>query len=157
MAGGARASIQIKADSKIVYNVVSDVPNMPKWAAEVEECRWLGGAKGPVAGAKFKGINKNGASRWWTVSRVTDAKPGRSFAWRVTSMGSPIADWRYLIDGTDDGCQVTESTTDLRSGFFRMISPVATGVSDRDEHNLRNIEETLRNLKDYIESGRYRS
>ncbi len=155
MANGAHASIEIKAHPQVVYDLVSDIPRLPRWAAETISCRWVDGADGPRVGARFRGVNRHGPVRWSTTLSVTEATSGRAFAWRVTAFGSPIATWRYDIEETADGCRVTESTTDLRNAFFRrVVGPLGTGVADRAEHNRRNIEATLQKLKNYAESVR---
>jgi Polyketide cyclase / dehydrase and lipid transport len=151
---GAQASVDIQADPQVVYELVSDVPGLPRWAAETVSCRWVD-VDGPRVGARFRGLNRRGPLVWRTMSAVTEADPGRAFAWRVTAFGSPIAAWRYDIEPTAEGCRVTESTTDLRNAFFRrIVGPIGTGVTDRAEHNRRNIEATLQNLKTYAESER---
>jgi uncharacterized protein YndB with AHSA1/START domain len=151
---GAQASVDIRADPQVVYELVSDVPALPRWAAETVSCHWVDGVDGPHVGARFRGVNRRGPVVWRTTSAVTEADPGRAFAWRVTALGSPIAAWRYDIEATADGCRVTESTTDLRNAFFRwVVGPLGTGVTDRAEHNRRNIEATLQNLKKYAESA----
>ena len=86
---------------------------------------------------------------------MTAAQPGRRFAWRVTAVGSPIAEWSYDIEPVGSGCRVTERTADLRNAFFRrVVGPLGTGVADRSEHNRRNIERTLQALSAYVSSPR---
>src|SRR5256885_2034195 len=108
--------------------MVSDVPRMPEWAVENTRCAWLGGATGPRVGARFRGQNRKGRRLWWTTSTVTGADPGRRFAFRVTSLGLPVADWAYEIEPAPHGCIVTESTW-YRAGFLlrRVLAPAFTG------------------------------
>jgi hypothetical protein len=147
------ASIEIDADPQAVYEVVTDVVNLPRWAAETVSCRWLG-AGGPVVGARFRGVNRHGPLRWWTTSTVTEARPGACFAWKVTALRWPIAEWRYEIEAVDGGCRVTERTTSLANPFFRrVVGPLGTGVADRAAHNRRNMEKTLQALKAHLTSS----
>ena len=66
---------------------------------------------------------------------VTEASPGRAFAFDVRSTTIPVAHWRYEIVAADGGCHVTESTWDRRPGWFRKIARYATGVHDRTAAN----------------------
>lgn len=143
------ASIDVAAPARIVYDLVSDVPNMPRWAAETYRCEWVDGADAPVVGARFQGRNQNGRSKWATVCEVTDAEPGRRFAFRVRVFGMDVADWAYEIKPVEGGgCRVTETNVILANWLIRkVIAPSATGVKDRATHNQRNMELTLSRLK----------
>ncbi|NUW31871.1 SRPBCC family protein [Nonomuraea sp. SMC257] len=144
-------SVEVAAPAEVVYELVSDVPRLPSWAAECVSCRWMGGATGPAPGARFLGVNRNGFFRWFTVSEVRDAEPGRLFAWEVVP---GLARWEYRITPTGAGCTVTESTWDGR-GFVisHVIGPVLTGVHDRRAANARNIARTLDRLKAAAEAA----
>ncbi|MGW9046997.1 SRPBCC family protein [Streptomyces lydicus] len=62
-------------------------------------------------GARFRGHNRNGLRRWVTTSRITDADPGRRFAYEVTApLGVPVSRWQYDIAPSAKGCTVTETT-----------------------------------------------
>lgn len=148
----AQSSIDIAAPPELVYEIVSDVENLPKWAAETTKCKWLGEATGPAVGAKFRGVNKHKGRIWAMSCKVTEAEPGRTFAFDVGLAGVKTAHWRYDIEPADGGCRVTEST--------RRISPrvptiafnrAMLGIKDRDEHNQHNIERTLEQLKAFAE------
>lgn len=140
----ATGSVEIEAPPELVYELVSDVPNMPTWAAECVRCKWLGDATGPELGARFVGSNRNGRFRWSTVAEVTAAEPARRFAFTVLWTSR----WEYLIEPTASGCRVTESTWDIRNWFMRrVLAPLLTGVRDRGTHNTANIAATLASLK----------
>lgn len=102
-------------------------------------------------GSVFKGHNRNGAKSWSTTCTVTDAEPGKAFAFDVKSLVFPVAHWRYDIAASDGGCTVTESTWDRRAGWFKKIAGLATGVSDRDGANAEHIRLTLQRLKERAE------
>jgi hypothetical protein len=141
----------VKAAPLRLYELVSDLPRMGEWSPENNGGKWLGGATGPVAGARFRGTNRNGPMIWMTSVTVTDAEPGRRFAFDVDVLGVPISTWAYTFADDVDGCIVTESWTDRRPGWMRVTS-IATGVRNRPSHNRRNMLETLRKLKAAAES-----
>jgi hypothetical protein len=71
---------------------------MADFAEEFYRARWIRGATGPGVGNWFSGANRNGRRRWWTQSQITDAEPGRRFAYHVrTPFFVPISRWEYEI------------------------------------------------------------
>lgn len=149
----AQSSIEIAASPELVYELVSDVPNLPNWAAETDRCTWLGEADRAVVGAKFRGRNKHNRRVWATTCTVTAADPGRRFAFKVQVAGVPSALWRYDIEPTADGCRVTESTRRVSPRpAALLVNRLLLGISDRDSHNQRNIEHTLAKLKEHAEA-----
>ena len=132
--------------------MVSDVTRMGEWSPENEGGEWLGGAAPAQAGARFRATNRVGSKSWKTVTTVVDAQPGRRFAFRPSFGPVKVAEWAYTFEPTGGGCRVTESWTDLRPGWFKPISRMGTGVTDRAEHNRRGMEETLARLAAAAES-----
>jgi hypothetical protein len=151
-APSASGRIEVDASPAQVYALVSDPGVLAELSDEYTGHRWLGGASGPAAGARFRGSNKNGFRRWSTLSTVTDADEGSRFAFDVRSFGQPVARWQYDIEPDGDGCVVTEQTWERRSRWFKVVSSFATGVWRRDESNQASIDETLRRLKAKVEA-----
>ena len=79
---------------------------------------------------------------------ITDADPGRVFAFDVRYLGLPIAHWRYDIAPDGGGCRVTERTWDRRPGWLSKTARLATGVPDREAANTEHIRATLERLKE---------
>ena len=154
-AASAQAEVRINADPETVYRLITDLPTLASLAEEAQAMKWR---KGDAAqpGAVFKGHNRNGFYRWSTTCTVTDAEPGRAFAFDVTYLGVPVARWRYdiiALNGTaDGGCRVTERTWDRRPGWFSKTAWVGTGVKDRDTANAEHIKLTLQRLKEKAEA-----
>ena len=149
----ASAQTEIEAGPEAVYTLVSDLPRLEKVAVEFERGRWLDGVTEARVGARFRGTNKRTWRRWTTTVTVTDAEPGRRFAFDVTYYGLPISRWQYDFEPRGTGCLVRESTWDRTPAWFRPIGRLGSGVRDRAEVNRRNIERTLRQLKDAAERG----
>ncbi len=144
---------EIAAPAELVWAMVSDVTRMGEWSPENVGGEWVGGATGPVPGAKFRGTNRNGTKKWKTVATLVDVEPGRRFSFRVGVAGIRVADWCYDIESTETGCRVTETWTDLRPGLFKPVARLATGVADRASHNRAGMEQTLERLAASAESG----
>jgi hypothetical protein len=140
------ASVDITADPATVYALLTDLPTFTTLVEETHTMEWQRGSAA-TPGAVFKGQNRNGSKTWTTKCTVTDADPGRTFAFDVTSMMLPVAHWRYDITSTGNGCQVTEATWDRRAGWFKKVAGLATGISARDSANAEHIRLTLERLK----------
>jgi hypothetical protein len=145
MRGEAR--IQIKAPPEHVWGMVADVTRMGEWSPECVRCEWLGGATGPVAGARFRGDNRRGPRRWSMVSTVTAAEPGREFAFVVNRTG---ATWRYRLAPLRDGTELTESY-DVPPGPIRRR--VFYKVMGRQRALDVGIHRTLERIKAAAEAG----
>ena len=78
-----------------------------------------------------------------------DREPGKELAWDVTSiLGMPVARWTYRIEAENAGSRVTETSEDKRRGpVMKILGVLASGVSDRDEHNKAGMEQTLARIK----------
>ena len=140
-------SREIAAPADTVWAMVSDVTRMGEWSPENVGGTWLDGATGPRPGARFRGTNQHGKRKWTSVATVVDSEPGRRFSFRVTAGGGiKVAEWGYSFEPTATGCRVTETWKDERSRFFKPISGMATGVSDRAAYNRAGMEQTLERL-----------
>lgn len=145
-APNASAEIVVDADPAAVYALVTDLRTLTDLAEETVRMRWTRGSSA-APGARFRGTNRNGWRRWSTTCTVTDAEPGRRFAFDVRTFGIPVARWQYDLEPAGGGCRVTESTWDRRPGWFVTPGGLATGVADRDTVNAANIRATLQRLK----------
>lgn len=153
MPASVKASVAVAADPAAVYALITDLQSLASLAEEADAMEWTKGSAA-APGAVFKGHNRNGSKTWTTTCTVTDAEPGRAFAFDVKTGGFiPVAHWRYDIEATDGGCTVTESTWDRRPGWIKKPAGWTTGVMDRESANAEHIRITLERLKKRAESG----
>jgi ribosome-associated toxin RatA of RatAB toxin-antitoxin module len=136
----------VAAPADAVWALVADITRMCEFSPENTRCEWIGGAEGPVVGAKFRGTNENGNKKWKTVATVVDAQPGRSFAFVVKAGPFGVARWEYQFDSTGNGCRVTETWIDQRGFVGRTLGGPVSGVADRAAHNRSGMETTLERL-----------
>jgi uncharacterized protein YndB with AHSA1/START domain len=145
------ARIHIDAAPEAVYAMVADITRMGEWSPETVSARWVDGASGAAVGAKFKGKNKRRMS-WTTTCTVTDADPGRLFAFSVGK-----THWRYEFAAADGGTDVVESFSfaDEPGRLERFFTKVGTGVSwdERPAQMVEGMQETLRRVKAAAESA----
>jgi uncharacterized protein YndB with AHSA1/START domain len=144
-------SIDIAAPPEKVWGLLTDVTQMGRWSPECHRCEWLGGATGPVVGAKFKGHNKRGVMRWSTVSTVTTADEPNHFAWEVDKSAMR---WGYQFVPIDGGTSVTEYREEYASFRLSVRLAYKLGLLGRDPDAivLRGMRETLERLKAAAES-----
>ncbi len=143
----------IAADPHVVYALVADVTAMGRWSPENTGGRWVGGGTPGSVGSRFVGSNRDGWRRWSTLCTVTEAEPGRRFAFSVAFGALAVSTWTYDFAPAKRGVQVTESWADRRPSWMRALSPVVMGYSDRVKHNRAGIEATLAGLAAAVEVG----
>lgn len=147
-------SVRIAADPRAVWAMVTDLPRMGDLSPENIGGRWIGGATGPAVGARFRGVNRNGAKEWWTRVLVVVCEPGRLFTFDVRSpIGIRVSRWSYEITPTDDGCVLSEHWYRVGNWFVRrFLGPKVTGRVDRPGYNVESIEHTLAKVKAHFET-----
>lgn len=139
-------SINIEATPEAVYAILTDLTRISELSPECYKAEWEGGATEAVAGAKFRGYNDNGGHKWDAGCVVVVADPGREWAFEVPGDDGRSTIWRYQIEATESGCQVTESFDSpiLDGEFFQKIN--------RHQLLLDNIAQSLANLKAVAEA-----
>jgi hypothetical protein len=146
--GIVSSAIEIDAAPEVVYALVSDVTRTGEWSPECVRCRWLGGATFADAGARYRGVSRNGWRRWSTTSTIRDARPGVELVWDVSYLRRPVARWSYRLRSVDGGrTLLTESVEDRRERWLQIVSPLITGARDRAARNADTIGTTLQRIK----------
>ncbi len=64
----------IHARPDTVYDLISDITRMSTFSPETTSAQWLSGADHAAVGARFKGTNAIGRTRWSTKPTVTAAE-----------------------------------------------------------------------------------
>ena len=145
-------TVHMKATPDAVWSLVSDVTRIGEFSPETFEAEWLGGATGPAVGARFRGhVNRNNKGvKYWTECAVTDAVPGKVFAFDVVVGSRVVNSWRYEIETAGDGVDVTES--------FALDQNPATKVYwlllgwARGRTNREGMRTTLNRIRDVVEA-----
>ncbi len=102
------ASIEIDAAPARVWELVSDLRNMPRWSPQCRRTIVRGGVM--REGAKLVNINRRGLLFWPTQSMVTDFVPDERIAFRVKENWTiwsfdlePTADWGHAAGAAPRG------------------------------------------------------
>ncbi|TDV57428.1 SRPBCC family protein [Actinophytocola oryzae] len=149
----ATGEVTLEASPEQVYRLVSDPVAMADLAEEFYKAKWIRGAKEAAVGNWFSGTNRNGWRRWVTHAEITEADPGRRFAYRVrTPFYVPISRWEYEITPTEEGCHLAVTNWLRVPGWFVPVAIFITGQPDRAGTNNTNIATTLTRLKQHVES-----
>ena len=150
------AQIYIAAPPESVYELISDVTRVGEWSPECHRCEWLDNATGPAVGVRFRGHNGRKWLRWGLSARITDAEPGKLFAFR-TEPFSPVNKvpqtlWRYELEATGSGTTLKESFHAL--WVFPLVVLLAFGGKKARLAQLRqNLETTLARIKAVAEAS----
>lgn len=140
-------TVQMAAEPKVVWDLVSDVTRIGEFSPETFEARWTRGSTGPEVGAYFKGhVKRNGVGpTYWTLCRVTECVPERDFGFVVEMNGSALNHWRYQLTPTEAGTAVTESYELAPVGYMKVYWAVLGRLRGRT--NERGMRQTLERIK----------
>lgn len=145
-------TVHIDAPPSDVWALVTDVTRIGEFSPETFEAEWVGGATGPEVGARFRGhVKRNGRGpTYWTPCVVVACEPEREFAFGVGRPGKALNTWRYRLEPSGGGTDVTESfqlsdTLVLRL-YWRLLGWA------RGKTNRNGMATTLERMKTALES-----
>ena len=143
----------IEAPPAHVWELVTDIVRMGQWSPEYQGGEWRDGAIGPVVGCRFRGRNRRRDRAWESVSTVTEAEAGKSFAWAVGDPGNAAATWRFVLapEGTGTLLRQHVQLGPGRSGLTARIEELPHReeeiVASRTAEHRRNMQSTLGGIK----------
>ena len=103
-------SVEVDATPEQVWTLLTDITRAGEWSHETQGGEWLDGADGPAVGARFRGRNQNGRSKWSRQCEVVVADGPRTISWRTvpTALFRDSTIWTYELEPTDSGCRITQ-------------------------------------------------
>jgi uncharacterized protein YndB with AHSA1/START domain len=145
-------TVHIKASPEQVWDLVSDVTKIGRYSPETFEAEWLDGATGPAVGARFRGhVKRNGKGpTYWAACTVTACEPGRVFEFGVGAPGKALNTWRYELQPSGDGTDVTESFALKRTVPLRIYWALLGWARGRTNRN--GMRQTLERMKAELEN-----
>lgn len=151
-------SLHVDAPPERVWRLVSDITRMGEWSPVCYRCEWVGEPARPEVGSRFKGYNRQGPFRWWTVCEITGAEPGRLFEFRtidgslaVGYRGREMTRWRYEFAPDGIGTRVTESYQVV--SFPWLLRPASIVLRRQGDQRRDGMRTTLDRLKAAAESA----
>jgi ligand-binding SRPBCC domain-containing protein len=149
-------SITVAASPQVVWQLVSEPENYPRWSPEATGITRRSGAGPWQVGDTFMGTNRIWVP-WFTICTVTERTDGRRFAFDVDLGPVPIANWAYEVHGEGDTTVVREVWTDRRTGALggpvKLVGPLVGRGRDAAAHNRASMRATLIALKSAAESS----
>jgi hypothetical protein len=143
------ASISVKAEPQAVYDLVSDVTQIPSWSPECVRCEWVGLDR-------FKGWNRRGKGRWSTTSRVTTREPGRAFGFSTQLGRKDFTRWTYRMEpGEAAGTTLLTEEFELCRSLSKPIvwfERYVLGVDDRRADLQANLERSIDRVRELAEA-----
>src|SRR3954471_18312363 len=102
--------VDVEATPAQVWALLADVTRSGEWSHETQGAEWLDGATAAAPGARFRGRNKNGRTKWSRVCEVLTADAPLVISWRTVPTGvyPDSTRWTYELAPIDGGCRVTQ-------------------------------------------------
>ena len=145
------ASIEIAAPPAKVWDLVSDLTNMPRWSPQCRKTIVRGGAM--QEGAKLININRRGLLFWPTQAMVTEFEHERKVAFKIRENWTI---WSFTLSPTADGgtrvVQRREAPKGISDISLRLTKTVLGGVEDFTTELERGMNQTLAKIKIDAES-----
>ena len=145
-------SVVIDRPPAVVWAAVSDITRTGEWSPECIAGRWIDGATGPAAGARFEGDNAvtvagRAIKRWTTTSEVTECTAEQCFEF----VSAGYTTWRYDLVAEGEGTKVTESYRHApHKGWQKFLYDT---VARRDRSMRTGMQRTLERMKAVLEAS----
>lgn len=144
-----QAEIDIDAPPAKVWQLVSDLRQMPRWSPQ---CRRMK-AFGPLrAGTKTINLNRRGLLFWPTTSQITELIPDRKLAFRVNENNTV---WTYELEPTATGTRLIESRhaeNGVKAVSNLLVNAMMGGVPSFERELVDGMNASLARIKAAAES-----
>ncbi len=146
-------TVHMAASPERIWDLVSDVTKIGSFSPETFEAEWLDGATGPAVGVRFRGhVRRNGRGPvYWTTCTIVACDPGREFAFGVGTGDRPMNTWRYHLEPSGDGTDVTESFQLADMALLRLYWALFGWTRGKTNHN--GMRTTLERIRAEIEAA----
>nr|WP_090274457.1 SRPBCC family protein [Mycolicibacterium komanii]CRL67374.1 cyclase/dehydrase [Mycolicibacterium komanii] len=144
-----QAETTINAPVSKVWELISDLKNMPRWSPQCRLMKTFGPLR---AGAKTVNLNRRKFLFWPTTSQITELVPEKKLAFRVNENGTV---WSYELEPTETGTRLVE-TRHAENGvkaFSNMtVNALLGGVPSFERELVEGMNESLARIKAAAES-----
>ncbi|RAV13539.1 SRPBCC family protein [Mycolicibacterium sp. GF69] len=144
-----QAETTINAPVAKVWELVSDLKNMPRWSPQ---CRLMK-AFGPLRpGTKTINLNRRKFLVWPTTSQITELIPEKKLAFRVNENGTV---WSYELEPVENGTRLVETRhaeNGVKAFSTMTVNAVMGGVPSFERELVEGMNESLARIKAAAES-----
>jgi uncharacterized protein YndB with AHSA1/START domain len=111
LARSGSVEVEVPASPEQVWALLTDVTRTGEWSHETHRGEWLDGASAAVPGARFRGANQQGRTRWSRVCEVVTVERPQRVSWRTvpTRLYPDSSLWTFDITPTEEGCRIRQS------------------------------------------------
>ena len=119
-----RCEVTTSAPPEAVWAIAGDPTRVGEWSHECGSAEWVDGATEARPGARFRGRNRVGRSRWTRVSEVVTVDPPHTLSWRTvpTRRYPDSTVWTLTIEPDGTGSRVEQRFEVLK------INPIAERI-----------------------------
>jgi len=129
-----RVEALVDAPVDAVWNLVIDVTRTGDWSHETMSAMWLDGATRAVPGARFKGVNKQGRTKWSRTCEVLACEP-HEFRFRTvpSRLYNDSTEWTFNVTAEGTKTRIEQRFQVLKIGPFldRLFYAVVPAHRDR--------------------------
>lgn len=144
----------VAADPQAVYRLISDITSAGERSDECRAAAWLPeGPRAAVVGARFRGRNRSGVARWSRVCEITEAEPGRAFAFRTLPerwdpSRADSTTWRYELEARAEGTTLVRHSYEITRPPKQPFKALYSVLLPQHKDMRPAMEETLRRVAD---------
>ncbi|GAT11631.1 SRPBCC family protein [Mycolicibacterium novocastrense] len=139
-----QAETTINAPVAKVWELVSDLKNMPRWSPQ---CRLMK-TFGPLQpGARTINLNRRKFMFWPTTSRIIEVIPEKKLAFRVNENNTV---WSYELEPTETGTRLVETRhaeNGVKPVSTMLVNAVMGGVPSFERELVEGMNESLARIK----------
>jgi hypothetical protein len=105
-----RSEATTTASPEAVWAIVGDPTRVGEWSHECGSAEWVDGATTARPGARFRGRNRVGRSRWTRVNEVVRVDAPREFSWRTvpTRLYPDSTIWTITVEPVATGTRIEQ-------------------------------------------------
>ncbi|WP_094288482.1 SRPBCC family protein [Mycobacterium lehmannii] len=144
-----QAEITINAPVAKVWELVSNLKNMPRWSPQCRAMKTFGPLQ---PGARTINLNRRKFLMWPTTSRIIEVVPEKKLAFRVNENNTV---WSYELEPTEIGTRLVETRhaeNGVKPVSTMLVNAVMGGVPSFERELVEGMNETLARIKAAAES-----
>ncbi|OBF87804.1 polyketide cyclase [Mycobacterium sp. 852002-51152_SCH6134967] len=144
-----QAETTINAPVAKVWELVSNLKNMPRWSPQCRVMKTFGPLQ---PGARTINLNRRKFLMWPTTSRIIEVVPEKKLAFRVNENNTV---WSYELEPTETGTRLVETRhaeNGVKPVSTMLVNAVMGGVPSFERELVEGMNETLARIKAAAES-----